>query len=84
MTYDRAVIKMDQERVEAANQTLYGPPPTVESIVPTSKKNGHEWRYTTVKPGATWTRPDFDVIQRFSRPTCSTKTPRVLWDWPLA
>ena len=60
MTYDRAVIKMDQERVAAANQTLYGPPPTVESIVPTSKKNGHEWRYTTAKPGETWTRPDFD------------------------
>lgn len=60
MTYDRAVIKMDPKRVAAANQSLYGPAPTVESIVPTAQKNGREWRYTIAKPAETWARPGFD------------------------
>ena len=60
MTYDRAVIKMDPKRVAAANQTLYGPPPVVEPIVPTSQENGYEWRYTTATPAEAWARPGFD------------------------
>lgn len=60
MTYDRALIKMDAERIAAANRRLHLPPPILRPLVPTSEADGLTWRYTTVAPPAGWERPDFD------------------------
>jgi beta-galactosidase/beta-glucuronidase len=59
MTYDREVVKLDAERVAAANRKLYRPPPRVTVVVPTSEHEGQRWRYTTDKPGEDWMQPDF-------------------------
>ena len=37
------------------------PPPKVESVVPTSEKEGITWRYTTTTPPAGWFGNDFDA-----------------------
>jgi hypothetical protein len=60
LTYDRALIKMDVERVEAAARRLYRRPPAVQTVVPTSQEAPQEWRYTTEAPAAGWEKPAFD------------------------
>jgi hypothetical protein len=60
MTYDRAILKMDAERVRTTNQKLYLPPPVVAIVVPTSEQQGQNWRYTTTRPAEGWEKPDFD------------------------
>jgi hypothetical protein len=63
MTYDRALIKMDADRVSAANRKLYTPPPPppVEKVyLSPSQETGQEWRYTTEKPPENWASADFD------------------------
>jgi hypothetical protein len=60
MTYDRAVLKMPLEEVVKAHKRLQGPAPKVRVLVPTSKEQGQEWRYTTQKPAEGWFRADFD------------------------
>ena len=57
MTYDRAVIKVDVDRVAAANR---GRVPKLKVIVPTSQAKGIPWRYTFEKPGEGWFKPEFD------------------------
>jgi hypothetical protein len=63
MTYDRQVVKMDLDRIAAAAKKLYGPPPTVATLVPTSEDAPQEWRYTLDKPADDWTKPEFDAPQ---------------------
>jgi uncharacterized membrane protein YphA (DoxX/SURF4 family) len=60
LTYDRAVIKMDSERVAAVNRGNVGHVPEVQVVVPSSQQKGQTWRYTTTKPPADWFKPDFD------------------------
>jgi len=60
MTYDRAMIKMDAEKVAAANRRLYLPPPVIKTIVPTSQRRPQTWRYTTSKPNEGWQKLNFD------------------------
>ncbi|UCD52349.1 MAG: hypothetical protein JSW27_06865 [Phycisphaerales bacterium] len=60
MTYDRAMIKMDTDKVRAAAEKLYLPPPIVTVIVPTSQEDGQIWRYTTTAPASGWQQSDFD------------------------
>jgi hypothetical protein len=60
MTYDRAMIKMDTEKIAAANRRLYLPPPIIKPIVPTSQQQGQIWRFTTSKPADGWEKGDFD------------------------
>jgi len=61
MTYDRAIIKMDIDRITEAHHKLYGPPPILRTVVP-SARDGRpgRWRYTTTQPGADWMKPGFD------------------------
>jgi hypothetical protein len=61
MTYDRAVVKMDVERVAAANKGDFSKVPklTIADVVPTSKKEGQTWKYTLDKPDEGWFKPDF-------------------------
>ena len=60
MTYDREVLKMDEDRVRAANMSLYGPPPQLRVVAPCALNEPVEWRYTTENPGAGWEKPGFD------------------------
>jgi len=63
MTYDRAIIKPDLERVAAVNQGDFSkipPPPIVKTLVPTSEKKAAEWRYTFDKPADDWMKPGFE------------------------
>jgi hypothetical protein len=59
MTYDRAVIKVDEARVSAVNRGDVGKIPTVEEVVPSSKSKAQTWHYTTEKPPEGWYKPDF-------------------------
>ena len=47
MTYDRAVVKLDEARVRAANLALFAPPPVDQPILATSRDTPADWRYTT-------------------------------------
>lgn len=60
MTYDRALVKMDEGRARAAIRRLFLPPPTIESVVPTSEEAGQTWRFTTSAPVAGWASAAFD------------------------
>ncbi len=60
MTYDRAMLKMDAERITEAARKLYLPPPIITTVVPTSQTKPITWRYTTDKPADDWFKPDFD------------------------
>jgi len=60
MTYDRAVVKVDVERVAAANRGDFSKLPELNVLVPTSKEQGQTWRYTLEKPADGWQKPDFD------------------------
>jgi hypothetical protein len=60
MTYDRQQVKMDQERIAAAARELYGPPPAVATVLPTSEDERQTWRYTTERPADDWIADDYD------------------------
>jgi hypothetical protein len=59
LTYDRAVIKVDLERVAAANRGDFSRLPKLVVVVPTSKEKGQTWRYVLEKPADNWFKPDF-------------------------
>jgi hypothetical protein len=61
LTYDRAVLKVDQAPVAAANRGDFSNVPVVKTVVPTSQEQGLAWRYTLEKPPENWTKPDFDA-----------------------
>jgi len=60
LTYDRAMIKMDTNKVRAASEKLYLPPPIVTMIVPTSQNAGQIWRHTTTQPADGWEEDGFN------------------------
>jgi hypothetical protein len=58
LTYDRAVVKVDVDRVAAANR---GRLPRIVPVVPTAQHGDSiEWRYTTTEPPADWIKAGFD------------------------
>ena len=60
LTYDRAEIKPDRDRLRASLAALDGPPPRIATLVPTSERDAQRWRYTFDDPGEGWTAPAFD------------------------
>jgi hypothetical protein len=60
MTYDRAIVKPDVDRLAAAHAKLHLPPPVIKAIVPSSRERGVQWRYTVDQPGDDWFQPGFD------------------------
>jgi hypothetical protein len=60
MTYDRAILKLDEKQIAAAHARLYLPPPKVATIVPTSQKEAQKWRFSLDKPADGWQKPGFD------------------------
>ncbi|MBE0594379.1 MAG: beta-galactosidase, partial [Gemmatimonadales bacterium] len=59
MTYDRSVVKLPDDIV-ADHRALFGPPPMVRTVVPTSRTAAQRWHYTTARPAAGWQQPPFD------------------------
>lgn len=57
LTYDRAIIKCDVDKIAAANR---GEVPTVRSLVPTAESEPISWRYVLEPPAEDWHSPDFD------------------------
>jgi hypothetical protein len=60
LTYDRAVVKVDLERVAAVNKGDLSHVPQVEVVVPTAQKEAIPWRYVFDKPAPEWFKADFD------------------------
>jgi hypothetical protein len=60
LSYDRAMIKMDADKITAANRKLYTSPPIVRTVIPTSQQEPQDWRFTLEKPGDHWAEPSFD------------------------
>lgn len=61
MTYDREVVKIPLERMNAINRTAYEPPPKVREVAASSQRVGQRWSYTFTQPDGQWVRSDFDV-----------------------
>jgi hypothetical protein len=59
ITYDRAVIKVDESRVAAANRGDFSKLGVLEEVVPTSKATPQAWSYTFEKPAEGWFKPGF-------------------------
>lgn len=64
MTYDRAMIKMDEEKALEAARRLFLPPPRIEVLmaaatIPDSMPES-EWRYTFTNPGEGWFETEYD------------------------
>lgn len=60
LTYDRAVIKMDPQRIAAASRRVFLPPPEIHTVLSTSEAEAQPWRYTFQAPAAGWQEPGFD------------------------
>ncbi|MFU8888230.1 MAG: sugar-binding domain-containing protein [Trueperaceae bacterium] len=60
LTYDRAVLKMDPERLRAAHERLLREPPVIVALVPTAERAAHPWRWTTDAPDGDWTALGYD------------------------
>ncbi|MCO6459014.1 MAG: glycoside hydrolase family 2 [Pirellulaceae bacterium] len=62
LTYDRALLKLDANRVAPLHARLYEPPPkiTIVPLVATSQQQAQTWRYTTIQPDDSWTGEKFD------------------------
>jgi predicted amidohydrolase YtcJ len=60
LTYDRALVKVDQERAAAVNRGDLSKVPQIKEVVPTSQEKGITWRYTVQEPPADWVKPSFD------------------------
>ncbi|MGB7158387.1 MAG: sugar-binding domain-containing protein [Tepidisphaeraceae bacterium] len=59
LTYDREILKMDEQRVRDANLGK-GPRIEIVPLVKTAQDAPAEWKYTTEKPAADWAKPAFD------------------------
>jgi len=60
LTYDRAVLKVNQDEVRQAIDALYGPPPELETISPVARERSVSWKYTTYQPDVEWPQPAYD------------------------
>lgn len=60
LTYDRAVIKVDAERVAAVNRGDLSRLPQFRAVVPTSQEKGIHWHYTFDRAVDGWFKPDFN------------------------
>jgi hypothetical protein len=62
MTYDRAMLKMDEAKVHKAITDLFLPPPTIHQVVPTAEESANAWRYQSegVMSDGKWAETQFD------------------------
>ena len=59
LTYDRAVLKIPEERLRSAHAALWQPAPQVKTLVADARQQASDWRYTTAKPAEGWEMPGF-------------------------
>jgi len=59
LTYDRAVLKVDLERVAAVNRGDVSRVPQLRTVVATAREKEHNWKYTLARPSEDWFKPDF-------------------------
>jgi hypothetical protein len=59
MTYDRAVIKMNPDKIRPANRGEL-PVLKTKTIVPCALTDVIEWRFTVDQPDTNWFKPGFD------------------------
>jgi len=87
-TYDRAVLKLDPEAAVAAHKGQFPPGPEFRTLVPTSQKEGLNWRYTMDKPADDWFKPEFDAANWKEGPggfgTKGTPGSEVRTEWKTA
>ncbi len=60
MTYDRALVKPDLEKIAAANRGEIPPEPQPRVVVPCALDDRVFWRFTLDKPAEDWFKPEFD------------------------
>ncbi|MCX8036269.1 MAG: glycoside hydrolase family 2 [Candidatus Sumerlaeia bacterium] len=60
MTYDRALVKPDLEKIVAANRGEIPPEPQPRVVVPCALDDRVFWRLTFDKPADDWFKPEFD------------------------
>ncbi|MBX3443037.1 MAG: hypothetical protein KF774_11585 [Planctomyces sp.] len=60
VTYDRAVMKFEVDRLVELHRKLHEPPPRVSELSPTSEESPQSWRYTLSAPAEGWQQADFD------------------------
>lgn len=88
MTYDREVLKFAADKVLAAHQRLYLPPPKVETLVESSQEKPQTWRYTLKKPADGWQKTDFDAsgwsegLGGFGEPSTPASVVKTNWKTP--
>jgi hypothetical protein len=77
MSYDREIVKLSEESVEA-NRSLFQPLPTLREVVPTSSETGQLWRITEDSPPEGWISPDFEDSHWLEAPGGfgTSRTPR--------
>jgi len=61
LTYDRAIVKPELEKVAAANRGQIPPAPPTRVLVPSAREQESAWRYTFEKPEGDWKAADFDA-----------------------
>lgn len=60
MTYDRAILKLDERQARAAILRLFLPAPTLIDVVPTSERAEQTWAFTNAEPRSDWAAVGFD------------------------
>lgn len=60
MTYDRAMLKVDEKKLRKAIKDLFELPLVLVPVAPTSEAQAQEWKYATTTPAKTWADSKFD------------------------
>lgn len=60
MTYDREVVKFDDQRLTELHGRLASPPKRSRTLAPTSSEKSQTWRYVFEQPADGWAAPSFD------------------------
>lgn len=58
MTYDRALVKLDADRLKRVHAPFFRDPPSVGIIMPTSITEPQQWSYSFENPGEGWAMPE--------------------------
>jgi hypothetical protein len=88
LTYDRAVLKVDLDRVAAVNRGDLSRVPQEIIVLPTSQQKGLTWRYKLAKPAEDWHKPDFndadwkEGVGGFGTRGTPGAVVRTVWDTP--
>ncbi len=60
MTYDRELVKLEADRLQAIHAKLYAKPPASRILLPAAHDGPQPWRYTLRAPRRGWERPGFN------------------------